>query len=390
MRHKPDVHFTLSHVQQVRLLMMFGRIVLRRLKSATSLDPMQFAYRENRSVDDAVALGLHHILQHLEASATYARILFIDYSSAFNTIVPQKLFQKLLDMDVDHSLCLWVLDFLTDRPQTVRIGDKVSLSLTLNVGTPQGCVLSPSLYSLFTNDCVSHSDSVKLIKFADDTTVEGLISGGDESVYRGEVDRLVSWCSDNNLELNVKKTKEMIVDFRKKKGAPLQPLVINSQAVEMVDNFKFLGTVIDSDLKWEDNCTAIVKKAQQRLYFLRQLKKFGLSKDIMVQFYRAVVESVLTFSITVWYGSTSKQDRDRLERVVKSASRIIGRQLPSIASIYADRSTSRARKIAADQSHPANHLFQLLPSGRRYRALRTRTERFKNSFYPHAVRTLSA
>ena len=77
---------------------------------------MQFACHENRSVDDAVALGLHHIIKHLDNPGTYARILFIAYSSAFNTILPEKLFDKLTGMDVDRSLCLWGLDFLSDRP----------------------------------------------------------------------------------------------------------------------------------------------------------------------------------------------------------------------------------------------------------------------------------
>ena len=157
---------------------VFERLVLDRLKEATKgkLDSMQFAYRANRSVDDAVALGLHHVLQHLESSGTYARILFIDFSSAFNTIPPHRLFQKLIDMGVDTSLCRWVLDFLSNRTQRVRIGERVSMPLTLNVGAPQGCVLSPSLFSLYTNDCVSNEPSVKMVKFSDDTTLIGLIS----------------------------------------------------------------------------------------------------------------------------------------------------------------------------------------------------------------------
>ena len=63
------------------------RPVLRYLKSSTAglLDPHQFAYQTNRSVDDAIALGLHYVMKHLEQPCTYARILFVDFSSAFNT-----------------------------------------------------------------------------------------------------------------------------------------------------------------------------------------------------------------------------------------------------------------------------------------------------------------
>ena len=104
----------------------------------------------------------------------------------------------------------------------------------------------------------------------------------------------------------------------------------------MVETFKFLGTTIDCNLKWEENCTAAVNKAQQRIHFLRQLKKFGMNQKILLQFYRAAVESVLTFAITVWYGSATKEDKGRLESVVKTASEIIGRQLPSVESVYSD------------------------------------------------------
>ena len=388
---------------------VFERFVLQILKSCTSekLDQMQFAYRANRSVDDAVSLGLHHVLQHLESSGTYARLLFVDFSSAFNTILPEKLHTKLVDLDVDPSLCKWILDFLTDRPQSVKIGSSVSSTLTLNVGAPQGCVLSPALYSLFTNDCKSKNDSVKLIKFADDTTVGGLIPKPKKSVskdesdmnvdgngmnvedtYRREVEQLAEWCCENNLELNIDKTKEIIVDFRKVKSEIL-PLTINGKVVEQVSTFKFLGTIISDNLKWDDHCTSILSKAQQRMYFLRKLKKFRLKQDILVQFYRAVVESVLSFSIVVWFGNASKGDLEKLQRVVSTAEKIIGCSLPSLEEIYTQRARKRALKVVSDQSHPANSLFEQLPSGRRFRSIKAKTERFRRSFYPSAVNLLN-
>ncbi|KAL0199142.1 hypothetical protein M9458_007682, partial [Cirrhinus mrigala] len=98
------------------------------------LDPLQFAYRANRSVDDAVNMGLHYILQHLDKSGTYARILFVDFSSAFNTIIPDILQNKLSQLSVPTSICQWITNFLTDRQQLVRLGKLTSGTRTISTG----------------------------------------------------------------------------------------------------------------------------------------------------------------------------------------------------------------------------------------------------------------
>ena len=72
-------------------------------------------------------------------------MLFIDYSSAFNTRVPSKLIIKLETLGLNPALCNWVLDFLTGCPQVVRVGNNISTPLILNTGAPQGCILSPLL-----------------------------------------------------------------------------------------------------------------------------------------------------------------------------------------------------------------------------------------------------
>ncbi|KAL0167324.1 hypothetical protein M9458_039168, partial [Cirrhinus mrigala] len=296
------------------------KLVLAYLKDITGplLDPLQFAYRANRSVDDAVNLGLHFILQHLDRPGIYVRILFVDFSSAFNTIIPTLLQTKLNHLSVPNSISQWITSFLTDRQQLVRMGTLMSSSRTTNTGAPQGCVLSPLLFSLYTNDCTSKDPSVKLLKFADDTTLIGLIQDGEESAYRQEVEQLAVWCSLNNLELN---TLKHVMDSN----------------VAAVETFKFLGSIISRDLKWDTHIDSIAKKAQQRLYFLRQLRKFNLPQELLKQFYTAVIESVLCTSITVWFGSATKSDTRRLQRMVRTAERIIGAPLPTLQELYTSR-----------------------------------------------------
>jgi hypothetical protein len=104
------------------------------------LDPLPFTYQPNRSTDDTISIALHTALSHLDKRNTYVRMQFIDYSSAFNTIVPSKLITKLRTLGLNTSLCNWILDFLTARPQVVRAGNNTSVILILNTGAPQGCV----------------------------------------------------------------------------------------------------------------------------------------------------------------------------------------------------------------------------------------------------------
>ena len=167
----------------------------------------------------------------------------MDFSSAFNTIIPALLQDKLSQLSVPDSTCRWITDFLSDRRQHVKLGKRVFDSQIISTGSPQGCVLSPLLFSLYTNSCTSSHQSVKLLKFADDTTLIGLISGGDESAYRWEIDHLVTWCSQNNLELNTLKTVEMVVDYRKN-PAPLTPITLRDSPVNTVESVRFLGSII--------------------------------------------------------------------------------------------------------------------------------------------------
>lgn len=154
---------------------------------------MQFAYRANRSTKNAVNMALQFILQHLDSPGSYARMLFIDFSSAFNR---------------SSQLCP-----RASSPSSTYRSSKGSSTLKWrNIGSPPGFVLSPQFFSLYGNSCTTSHESVKLLKLVEDTTLIEFISGGDESI--SIVHHLVSWCSQNNLEVNVIKIAEMVVDFR--------------------------------------------------------------------------------------------------------------------------------------------------------------------------------
>lgn len=90
------------------------------------------------------------ILQHLDGLNTHAWLLFLDYSSAFNTIRSLKLTVKLADLEIPTPTHNWSLHVLTDRPHAERMGKKASTKLTVSTGTPLGCCLSPKLFTLYT------------------------------------------------------------------------------------------------------------------------------------------------------------------------------------------------------------------------------------------------
>ena len=94
---------------------------------------------------------------------------------------------------------------MVNREQRVKINGTLSDKITTKIGVPQGCVLSPFLFSIYTSDCKTGNESCTIIKYADDTVVMGLVSENDEAPYRHEVTKFVNWCQDNNLVLNLKK-----------------------------------------------------------------------------------------------------------------------------------------------------------------------------------------
>ncbi|KAK1787367.1 hypothetical protein P4O66_002723 [Electrophorus voltai] len=177
------------------MMKCFERLVKDHIMSRlpATLDPLQFVYRPNRSTDDAIPAVLHRSLTHLENKNGYVRIFFIDFSSAFSIVIPQHLVKKLSPLRIDTPLCNWLLDFISDIPQTIRVGVNTLETIIMNTGVPQDCVLSPLLFSLMTHDCCATYNSNHIIKFADDTMVVGLISYDDDSAYREEVNQLVVW-----------------------------------------------------------------------------------------------------------------------------------------------------------------------------------------------------
>uniref|UniRef100_A0AAV2IZ04 Reverse transcriptase domain-containing protein n=1 Tax=Knipowitschia caucasica TaxID=637954 RepID=A0AAV2IZ04_KNICA len=113
--------------------------------------------------------------------------MFFDFSSAFNTIRPALLQGKMKDAGVDSSLTAWTINYLSDRPQYVRLRSCESEVVVCSTGAPQGTVLSPFLFTIYTSDLTYDTHSCHLEKFSDDSALVGCVSEGNELEYRSVI-----------------------------------------------------------------------------------------------------------------------------------------------------------------------------------------------------------
>ena len=132
--------------------------------------------------------------------------------------------------------------------------------LITNTGAPQGTVLAPILFSIYTNDCSTVFDNIPILKYADDTSIQALVSNDTALCnYYSEIERFVEWCDSHYLLLNVSKTKELVFDFRKS-GKIHDPIIIKGEEVERVTSYKYLGVVFDENLDWVEKVQKFKRK----------------------------------------------------------------------------------------------------------------------------------
>ena len=235
--------------------------------------------------------------------------------------------------------------------------------------------------------CRSSREDRFILKYADDSVIVSLLQG-NETGHGPVVQDFVDWCERSFLQMNISKTKNMYVDFRKLPRAK-EPTSINGQIVECVDNYKYLGTIIDSKLSFEANCEAVYKKANQRLHCLRKLSSFHIDRKMLTMFYRCFIESVLSFSLVSWFSNLPLKNKNSLNQIVRWASRLIGEPQLNLETLYIRQLQRLAGSILEDGSHPLHGEFQLLPSGRRFKMPAGNTKRYRGSFVSSAIKTLN-
>ena len=128
-------------------------------------------------------------------------------------------------------------------------------------------------------------------------------------------------------------------------------LLIEGVIVEKVNDYKYIGTVLDNKLTFESNTNCIVKKCHQRMFCMFRLRSFGVSPKILQMFYRSFIESVLTSSFVCWFGTLSVKNRGRLNSIVNRRSKVVGVRQTGLSELYENRAMRKGLQIMSDLCH---------------------------------------
>lgn len=297
----------------------YEKLILSRIRLLlpSTLDRYQFGYKEGFSTVDALCTTIHEICSHLDKKSSNAvRCMFLDFSSAFNTISPVRLVQKMLyDYRLPASICKLIFDFMINRTQYVVTNKTKSTISTTNVGSPQGCILSPFLFCLYTNDLKSQLNDVKIIKYADDTLIIGKIADNNCESYMHTLQWVEDWCQENCLILNANKTKELIFDFAKN-SRRWEMVKINGKEIERASSIKYLGCEIDERLTFKNRSETTIKKAKSRRHMVYKLYEFNVEKRFISTAYNAFVRSVIMYALPSYYYLMSAQDKNTMKKCI--------------------------------------------------------------------------
>ena len=364
----------------------------------SQLDDHQFGGLKGRSTTHALVDMLHHWNKALDDGHSM-RILFIDYAKAFDHVDHNIVIQKLKSFGVPDFIVRWLSSFLSARQQRVKLSDTFSDWTILNGGMPQGSWLGPLIFIILINDLRTW---LYMHKFIDDTTLSEIVEKGSDSDMQRALDAVLEWSKLNHMNINCKKTKEMVLgSFSKELSIPLTAA---SVPVERVPVYKLLGVTVNCSLKWDDHVATIVCKASKRLWFLKKLKRAGVSVDDLVHYYQSVIRPVLEYACAVWHPGLTKEQTQSLENVQRRALQIIFGssscdssitvQLPSLYDRRHGLCESLFSQIVRNDSHVLHYLLPAkrdslltdrLRSAKLFPTLYTRTTRYRNSFLPFAL-----
>ena len=367
------------------------------------LDSNQFGCCKDRSTTHALIKICHVIFEGSDQPCNFTRVLFIDFTKAFDLINHNILHKKLVDYKFPPHLVAWSLSFLERRLQYVRIGSHISDVRELNAGVPQGTIAGPNDFKVLINDL---NFDLPYIKYVDDTTVASVSRDPANSTLQEAADHLVNWCNLNGMLINTRKTKEVLFHFgRATPQEEVPPLRIHNDYIERVQSFKLLGVYVSSDLSWSAHVAYLLKKISKHIHIIYQLVRAGMSANDIIIVYCSIIRSALEYACPVWHPGLTKAQSDDLERVQRRCLKIIFPDLTYSDALFVsnlDELSVRRENLVRNvfneiknPNHVLNHLLPLKDNDLRfvntrdtypYSLPRCRTERCSRSFIFYCIK----
>ena len=269
------------------------------------LPPFQYGYRKNHNTSQAILDFTNYISKAcLDKKITIA--IFMDLSKAFDTVDKTLLKQKMIKLGLCENSITLITSYMSNRNFCMN-NDRNYYKLTY--GVPQGSILGPLLFIMYTSDMTDITDKNKMIVYADDTTV--LVSGNNitEAIQHSSdiLNRFYLYFTANKLTINPSKTKYMIYKpiFRKSKNQRLlhnttqTKVVLNGIELEQVNKIQFLGIVINDKLTWHNHKQHICRKVCKSLGIIYNCKHI-LSENELINMYKTFIQPYFLYAIEVW------------------------------------------------------------------------------------------
>jgi Reverse transcriptase (RNA-dependent DNA polymerase) len=286
---------------------VFDDRIMKFMEHNNIISPNQFAFIKNSSTEATVSNVVNTLQLHLdECQNSKAGMLFIDLSKAFDTVKINYLIDKLQKMGIRGKYLKLIISYLSSRKQTVLIEDCYSDIKGLNFGIQQGGTTSPKFFILYLNDLCNLKLRGKLVIYADDICL--IYENNDESSIvqdiQYDLDLLFQWFNANYLTMNVEKTKYMIVTRMNDQNMYLNPKIQNIY-IEKVYQYKYLGLVIDSKLKFNNQIHNVKSKIAPVIGILWRTKNI-MPPVVKNHVYNAFVHSHLNYLVGIWGNAYEK------------------------------------------------------------------------------------